>query len=75
MSNMYDEMDDSERSMFYLNELANIRPQVKSRVLDKLYSLERYDELIETFEELKEKGIFERDCPAKRPFLNYGRNQ
>ena len=69
MSNMYDEMDDSERSMFYLNELANIRPQVKSRVLDKLYSLERYDELIETFEELKEKGIFERDFES--PHFNF----
>lgn len=69
MSNMYDEMDDSERSIFYLNELSNIRPQAKSMLLLKLYSLERYDELIETFEELKGDGIFERDFES--PHFNF----
>lgn len=69
MSNMYDEMDDSERSIFYLNELSNIRPEVKSTLLLRLYSLERYDELIETFEEFKCDGIFERDLES--PHFNF----
>ena len=64
MSEIYDEMDDSERSMFYYNELANVVPSMKSAVLIRLYSLGKYDELIESFEEQKQKGIFERDLES-----------
>ena len=64
MSEIYDEIDDSERSMFYYNELANVVPSMKSAVLIRLYSLGKYDELIESFEEQKQKGIFERDLES-----------
>ena len=64
MSEIYDEMDDSERSMFYYNELANVVPSMKSAVLIRLYSLGKYDELIESFEEQKQKGIFEKDLES-----------
>ena len=64
MSEIYDEMDDSERSMFYYNELANVVPSMKSAVLIRLYSLGKYEELIESFEEQKQKGIFERDLES-----------
>ena len=43
MSEIYDEMDDSERSMFYYNELANVVPSMKSAVLIRLYSLGKYE--------------------------------
>ena len=64
MSEIYDEIDDSERSMFYYNELANVVPSMKSAVLIRLYSLGKYDELIESFEEQKQKGIFEKDLES-----------
>ena len=64
MSEIYDEIDDSERSMFYYNELANVVPSMKSAVLIRLYSLGKYEELIESFEEQKQKGIFERDLES-----------
>ena len=44
MSEIYDEIDDSERSMFYYNELANVVPSMKSAVLIRLYSLGKYDD-------------------------------
>ena len=50
--------------MFYYNELANVVPSMKSAVLIRLYSLGKYDELIESFEEQKEKGIFEKDLES-----------
>lgn len=64
MSEIYDEIDDSERSMFYYNELANVVPSMKSAVLIRLYSLGKYDELIESFEEQKQMGIFEKDLES-----------
>ena len=64
MSDIYDELDDSERSIFYFNEISNVVPQTKPSVLVRLYSLEKYDEIIKTFEELKANGIFEKDLES-----------
>ena len=64
MSDLYDELDDKERSMFYFNEISNVVPAVKSIVLIRLYSLGKYDEVIESFEELKAKGMFEKDLES-----------
>ena len=61
MSEIYEEIDDMDRSLFYLNELANVVPQFRHMEILKLYSLEKYDELIETFEKDKETGIFNDD--------------
>ena len=60
MSEIYEELDDEERSIFYFNEMSNVVPEIKSLVLIRLYSLGRYEELIESFEELKKNGAFEK---------------
>ena len=57
-------LDDEERSIFYFNEMSNVVPEIKSLVLIRLYSLGRYEELIESFEELKKNGAFERDLES-----------
>ena len=64
MSEIYEELDDEERSIFYFNEMSNVVPEIKSLVLIRLYSLGRYEELIESFEELKKNGAFERDLES-----------
>ena len=64
MSDIYEELDDDERSMFYFNEMTNVIPEIKSLLLIRLYSLGRYEELIESFEELKKNGAFEKDLES-----------
>ena len=64
MSDIYEELDDDERSMFYFNEMTNVIPEIKSLLLIRLYSLGRYEELIESFEELKKNGEFEKDLES-----------
>ena len=64
MSEIYEELDDEERSIFYFNEMSNVVPEIKSLVLIRLYSLGRYEELIESFEELKKNGAFEKDLES-----------
>ena len=66
MSNLYDEIGDEDRSIFYLDELSKLFPSVKSIEIIKLYSLERYDEVIEVFEENKNDGIFDGDLENDR---------
>ena len=61
MSEIYEEIDDMDRSLFYLNELANVVPQFRHMEILRLYSVEKYDELIEIFEHDKETGIFNDD--------------
>ena len=65
MSELYSEIDDGERSIFYLRELSDIIPEVKSLELIQLYALERYDELIEIFEDLRQTGHFDRDLEGE----------
>ena len=57
MSNIYNEINDDDRSLFYLDELANQVPALKALEIIKLYSLERYDDVIEIFEENKREMI------------------
>ena len=64
MSDIYEELDDDERSMFYFNEMTNVIPEIKSLLLIRLYSLGKYDEVIESFEELKKNGEFEKDLES-----------
>ena len=64
MSEIYEELDDEERSIFYFNEMSNVVPEIKSLVLIRLYSLGRFEELIESFEELKKNGAFEKDLES-----------
>lgn len=64
MSDIYEELDDDERSMFYFNEMTNVIPEIKSLLLIRLYSLGKYDEVIESFEELRENGAFEKDLES-----------
>ena len=64
MSEIYEELDDEERSIFYFNEMSNVVPEIKSLVLIRLYSIGRYEELIESFEELKKNGAFEKDLES-----------
>ena len=66
MSEIYEEIDDMDRSLFYLNELANVVPQFRHMEILRLYSLEKYDELIEIFEHDKETGIFNDDLENER---------
>ena len=66
MAEIYEEIDDMDRSLFYLNELANVVPQFKQMEMLRLYSLEKYDELIEIFESEKETGIFNDDLENER---------
>lgn len=61
MSNLYSSINDNERSLFYFKELSNITPELKSFELIHLFSLHRYDEVIEIFEDLKSSGIFDND--------------
>ena len=64
MSEIYEELDDEKRAIFYFNEMSNVVPEIKSLVLIRLYSLGRYEELIESFEELKKNGAFEKDLES-----------
>ena len=66
MAEIYEEIDDMDRSLFYLNELANLVPQFRHMEMLRLYSLEKYDELIEIFEKDKETGIFNDDLEDER---------
>ena len=59
MSKIYGEIDDDERSIFYFNELANLNPELKIVELFRLYSLERYSDVIEIFEGEKGEGTFD----------------
>ncbi len=69
MSDIYNTINDDERSMFYLNELANIVPAVKSLELIRMESLGKYDEVIEIFEDLKGDGRFDNNLES--PLFNY----
>ncbi len=64
MSDIYDKLDDEERSLFYFTEMSTLYPEIKSILLMRLYSLGKYDEIIESFEELKAKGMFETDLES-----------
>lgn len=69
MSDIYASINDVERSMFYFSELSNIVPQIKSIELTHLESYGKYNEVIESFEELKTSGIFDHDLES--PLFNY----
>lgn len=58
MTEIYDILDDGERSAFYFGELVNLNPELKSLEIIKLYDMKKYKELIEIFEEGKADGIF-----------------
>lgn len=61
MSELYERIEDHERSIFYFNELANLYPELKSIELIRLYSLGKYDEMIEIFEEYRKTDAFRND--------------
>ena len=69
MSEIYEKMDDDDRSLFYFNELANLIPQAKPSEIMRLYSKERFDEIIETFEGFKDDRIF--DSKLEEEFFNF----
>ena len=50
MSEIYDELNNTEMSLFYEWELCKLKPSIKGFHLMRLYELGRYDEVIEIFE-------------------------
>lgn len=69
MSDIYSELGDTERSMFYFCELANIDPELKGMEIVWLFSLRKYDEMIETFEKYKDSGVLNDEL--EDPTFNY----
>ena len=66
MSTIYEEIGDYDRSIFYFDEFANLFPQLKPLEIIKLYSLGKYEEAIEIFEDFKNEGIFDGDLENER---------
>ena len=69
MINIYHELGDDERSLFYLHEYANIDPEMKGVEIVWLHIFQRHDEMIEIFEEYKDTGALNNDL--EDPFFLY----
>ena len=64
MSRIYNSIGDDDRELFYMHELANLNPEMSSFEIIKLFTLSRFEEAIQVFEEHKDSNVFDHEMKS-----------